>query len=156
MKVMSIDPGNTESGFTLIETEPFTIIDFGKIDNDELLEKCYTVDYDYLACEMVASYGMPVGQTIFDTCVWIGRFIEASVSREIPTEQLYRKTIVTHLCGTARAKDTNVRRRLIDMYAQHDFKNGKGTKKNPDVLYGFKSDIYSALAVHTVFTETMK
>ena len=90
------------------------------------------------------------------TRVWIGRFIQVANQRNIPYQQLYRKEIVTQLCGTSRAKDANVRRRLIDLYATHDFKNGKGTKSNPDILYGFKADIYSALAVHTVFVERLE
>lgn len=156
MKILSIDPGNIESGYTYIESNPFTILDFGKIANEDLLSYCFSYEYDYLAIEMVASYGMPVGQTIFDTCVWIGRFIQVANQRNIPYQQLYRKEIVTQLCGTSRAKDANVRRRLIDLYATHDFKNGKGTKSNPDILYGFKADIYSALAVHTVFVERLE
>ena len=65
MKILSIDPGNIESGYTYIESNPFTILDFGKIANEDLLSYCFSYEYDYLAIEMVASYGMPVGQTIF-------------------------------------------------------------------------------------------
>ena len=37
---------------------------------------------------MIASYGMPVGKEVFDTCVWIGKFAEASGMKE---SYIYRK-----------------------------------------------------------------
>ena len=80
MIVFSIDPGNMQSGWCIVDGETMKPQDFGKTDNDELLDsferliRVYQVDV--VIIEMVACYGMPVGREVFETCVWIGRFTE--------------------------------------------------------------------------------
>jgi len=115
------------------------------MSNYDLKELCHNINSalspgPILAIEMIACYGMPVGNETFETCLWIGRFEEAfNPSRD--SLRCYRKDIKLHLCGTTRAKDPNVRQALIDRLGK------PGTKKNPGPTYGVRSHVWSALAV---------
>lgn len=155
MRIFAIDPGNMESGYAVIDLPTFSVVECGKIDNYELLKAVPILSYaaDVFAVEMIASYGMAVGKDVFDTCVWIGRFIQAAEQEAV---LIYRKDEKICLCGDLRAKDTNIRRALIDRYAKHDFKTGKGTKKVPDVFYGVSKDAWQAIAVGVTAYEQNK
>ncbi len=150
MIVLAIDPGNIESAYTLMN-DHYEIFQFGKIGNEEMLSVIKDTMPDVVVIEMVASYGMAVGKEVFETCVWVGRFLQAS---EVETKLIYRKDVKMNLCGQTRAKDSNIRQALIDRFAKHDFKNGKGTKKNPDWFYGFKADIWQAYAVGVTYIDS--
>ena len=99
MIVFSIDPGNIQSGWCIVDGETMKPQDFGKTDNDELLDsierliRVYQVDV--VVIEMVACYGMPVGREVFDTCVWIGRFTEKSkqLQKRLKSISLIRKML---------------------------------------------------------------
>ena len=149
--ILSIDPGNVESAYAFLHTETgaLTLGEFAKVENSAILDmaRCAgsTCPGLIVAIEMIASYGMPVGKEVFETCVFIGRLREAM--RDLPVSFVYRRDVKLCLCNTPRAKDANVRQALISRYAQHDFKNGRGTKKNPDVFYGVKADVWAAIAV---------
>ena len=154
--IFSIDPGNSESGFALIQMPDFQLLDFGKIENSLLLQEIPIIaaQADYFAIEMVASYGMPVGKDVFETCVWIGRFIQKAEGMN--RHFVYRKDEKLCLCGSLKAKDGNIRQALIDRYARFDFKSGKGTKKKPDTFYGVSKDAWQAIAVGVTHYETYK
>ena len=110
----------------------------------------------YVVIEMVASYGMPVGREVFDTCVWIGRFTEAALGRELPVDYIYRKEEKQLLCGTMQAKDSNIRQALVDRYAPGEPNYGKGTKKAPGFFYGFRADLWQAMAVGVTWFDKQK
>ena len=151
--ILAIDPGNIESAYVVID-ENLKPVEFGKFVNENVRCEARRLFNKYhpnihVVIEMVASYGMPVGKEVFDTCVWIGRFYELFGDGYVSF--IYRKDVKLNICGDSRAKDKNIRQALIDRFAQHDFKSGKGTKKNPDWFYGFKDDIWQAYAVGVTY-----
>lgn len=56
MRILAIDPGNTESAYCLIDTKTYKPLEFGKIENNSLRVGMYNTDYDMLIIEMIASY----------------------------------------------------------------------------------------------------
>lgn len=155
MYIIAIDPGNEQSAYCIMEgCRPRQ---FGKVDNDALREllinETRVSHYSAVVIEKVASYGMAVGQEVFDTCIWIGRFTEAAQCR---VEYVYRMDEKIAICHDSKARDSNIRQALIDRFAAFDKKNGKGTKKNHDWFYGFKADIWSSYAVGITWLEKEK
>lgn len=152
--ILAIDPGNIESGITLIDEKTLRPIMAEKINNEELIERIYGgIGVEHAAIEMIASYGMAVGQTVFETCVWIGRFQEALmfVNSETKIKYIYRKDEKMNLCNSMRAKDSNIIQALVDRFAPNTPNKGKGSKKVPGWFYGFKKDIWQAYAVGVTY-----
>lgn len=142
--MLALDPGTEQSGWCMFDIDRVT--NSGVMANSELLAYLRSgapFAYDsetVLAIEMVASYGMPVGREVFETVRWIGRFQQAWHDPEA-VRLIYRRDVKLHLCGSAKAKDANIRQALIDKLGP------VGTKKAPGPLYGVKSHAWSALAV---------
>ena len=151
MTVLAIDPGNLQSAYCFLDAETLKPLRFGKVNNHEVLSILASWPYHKLVIERVASYGMAVGRDVFETCEWVGRFTQAALP--LRADYLYRREEKLHICGDSRANDANIRRALIDRFAQHDLKNGKGTKKDPDWFYGFYADIWAAYAVGVTYIE---
>lgn len=156
--IFSIDPGNEQSAYVLLNDD-LSVVRKDKVENNELLNIINTIFYleknndcefksniDHVAIEMVASYGMAVGKSVFETCVWIGRFYQAIYEQSnINATLIYRNEEKMYLCGNMRAKDSNIRQALIDRFGV------VGTKKNPGFFYGFKKDIWQAMAVAVTY-----
>lgn len=153
MKILSIDPGNIESAYCVIDSKTYKPLEFNKIKNETLEVGFWNQNQykiDKLVIEMIASYGMAVGKEVFDTCVWIGRFKQIALMQDIEVEYIYRKDEKINLCHSMKAKDSNIRQALIDRFGV------VGTKKNPGWFYGFKKDIWSAYAVGVTYLDKLK
>jgi len=157
MKLLAIDPGNIESAYVLMDG--YKPAEFRKVENKLLFDAITafgSIVSNHIAIEMIASYGMPVGKEVFDTCVWIGRFSQIAIANGLTVNYVYRADVKNHLCRSSRAKDGNVRQSLIDRFAQRDMKNGKGTKAAPDWFYGFAKDVWAAYAVGVTWMDAHK
>lgn len=152
--ILAIDPGNTESAYAVIDADTCKPLDFGKIPNLELRDRLWTSDRRQIighhsAIEMIASYGMPVGADVFETCVWIGRFhtaIECATGGDGP-DLVKRNPVKVHHCHSSKAKDSNITQALVDRFAPGQPNRGKGTKANPGWFYGFAADVWQAYAL---------
>jgi hypothetical protein len=153
-RLIAIDPGNIQSAYCVIEYETLKPIEFGKVENKAIngILMQYSDDNkcEQMAIEMIASYGMAVGKEVFDTCVWIGRYIEQARTYFIGYDYVYRKDVKIALCGTTRANDSNIRQALIDRFGI------VGTKKEPGYFYGFAKDVWSAYAVGITYLDKIK
>jgi len=156
MIIIAIDPGNIQSGFCVYDSQNKKIIEAGILENDAMITFLYNIEVDHVVIEMVACYGMPVGATVFDTCVWIGRFRQV-INKRLPHSLMFRRDVKLHLCNSVRAKDSNISQALLDRFGYWEHgKTGKGTKDHPGPLYGFKSDMWAALAIAVTFAETLE
>ena len=148
MTILAIDPGSTESAYTLMDDD-LKPIKFGKIKNEELLDQLIYFPRQHFALEMVASYGMSVGKEVFDTVFWIGRFWEKA---DFTNRQLiYRKDEKMNLCHSMKANDASIIQALVDRFAYGISNKGKGTKKNPGPFYGFAGDVWQSYAVGVTY-----
>lgn len=150
--ICAIDPGSSESAF--IEWDGKQIHQKGIVPNHALL--CRLRDPLYtgveVAIERIRSYGQTVGDEVFETCIWCGRFMEACEFRSVSVLMVPRMEVKMHLCHSSRAKDGNISQALVDRFAWGEKNKGKGTAKKPGFFFGFKDDIWQAFALAvTVF-----
>lgn len=145
--ILAIDPGNVESAYVLMDSETYKPIEFGKVENNIMLDLIFNYVYDDFVIEMIQSYGMGVGKSVFDTCVWIGRFVQEASLFTDKIEYIYRAEEKMNLCHSMKAKDSNIRQALIDRFGEVGTKNKKG------YFYGFKNDIWAAYAVGVTYLD---
>jgi hypothetical protein len=152
MKLLAIDPGNKESGYVIIgQAAPssrllFEITEHGNIPNFELLKIIQNnlEGIDTGLVEMIQSYGMSVGETVFDTCRWIGKFELRMLDNSWKTALIKRKEIVNYHCSSAAVKnpDSLIRKRMIEKY--------------PKESKGVTSHAWQALGLATMYLESQK
>lgn len=148
-RILAIDPGDQVSAYCLIDVDTRRPTVIGLVRNITLLEMITDEAWapDAVVIEMIAAYGMSVGATVFETCVWIGRYSQAFVERGLEPQLIKRLPVKMHHCHSAKAKDTNITQALVDRFTPGMANHGKGTKDSPGWFYGFTKDIWAAYAL---------
>lgn len=135
---LAIDPGTTQSGWVLFDGR--RVYKSGTDSNATVLRMIATSEADELAVERFEARGMPMGEDSIETVIWTGRFVQAWRSPE-SVRLVKRREVKSHLCGSAKAKDPNVRQALLDTVGP------VGLKRSPGPCYGVTSHAWAALAV---------
>lgn len=155
--LLALDVGTTETGWVLIDKDTHEPKMRGVTDNKKLFDLIDTWDIqgiaDEMALERLDPRGMPIGETTLTTVLWAGRFEGLAIRMGWRTHQVRRRHVKSHLCGTQRAKDSNISQSLWDKYAPDTGNRGKGTKDNPGWFYGFKSHIWQAYAAGVTYLD---
>lgn len=155
--LLAIDPGNVQTGWVLMDVATCRPLEFGKTENEALLETLSSLKFDSVVIERVVSYGMAVGASVLETCEWVGRFYEFTRSRMEGDPFLQpRQAVRLHHCKNPKATDTNVKQALIDRFAKNTRNHGKGTKAEPGYFYGFHKDVWQAFALGVYYIDTNK
>lgn len=157
MRILAVDPGNVLSAYVLYESATGEILEKAKEDNYVVRSRVAESKADRCVIEMVASYGMAVGKDVFETVYWIGRFSEVwDANHTTAHQRMFRKDVKMHICQSMRAKDSNIRQAIIDMYPPvgGGALPQRGTKSNPGPLFGVSSDMWAALGVAITYSET--
>ena len=140
--VIAVDPGTTESA--VVQWNGTAIVSAKKMPNAEVEhELATTFPGNTVLIEWITSYGMRVGQEVFDTCRWIGRFEVAAGSAIL----VPRREVKMWHCGKPGAKDADVIGALKEKYGE------KGTKANPGTTYPLSKDAWQAFALAAYWTE---
>ncbi len=153
---LNFDPGPVQTAcvmYDVVRALPTAAVTLLNSESVKRVRECRSVGVEFVACEMIASYGMPVGREVFETCLWIGRLWEAAELARVPFTLIYRREVKMHLCGNTAAKDANVRQALLDLYGTTKG-DAIGKKAAPGPLYGIKADEWAALAVARTFADT--
>jgi Holliday junction resolvasome RuvABC endonuclease subunit len=142
--LLALDPGTNETGYVVV-TDDLAVCRAGNVANDEVVKLLIPPHRGQVVCEDIKAMGMPIGDEVLLTAFWIGRFCECARTAGLPFARVTRRAVKLHVCGSARAKDRNIRQALIDLYGP-----GKdvavGTKAAPGPLYRVKEHAWQALA----------
>lgn len=157
--IIAFDPGNEQTGWVVVLADNSKLLYKNKENNSECLTKLSIFlnkekfNIVKVGIEYVSSYGMATNQTVLDTATFSGILACIFKINNIPCEFIFRKSIKMFLCGSVRAKDSEVNCRVREYVGEDN------TQKKPNIWYwnesvekygGYKyanNDIYAAIAV---------
>ena len=159
MNILAIDPGTEQSAYCFWPLPHLAVVARAGIwSNLELLERLRNAQAmreagRILVIEQIRSMGLEIGQSTMDTIEWCGRFREAWEGRGGTVVMLPRQEVKLHMTGRARATDKNINQAIWDRFGDGERRVCVGTKKAPGPFYGFKADMWQAVAVALTYSD---
>lgn len=167
MPLLAIDPGPEYSAYVALSPGG-TVLAKGILCNEaqdaQGGQSMLEIAREYANCaylaviELPVARGQRVGNEVFTTCRWVGRFEQAWNEYCWPQHTMRtatRQEVVLYFCGAnLRGADGAVRQVLIDRYGPGKDK-AVGKKKTPGPLYGITADMWQALALGCYVVDTM-
>lgn len=159
--ILAIDPGTWQSGWVLYNpgnkrhpVEAHAVEQ--NLDVIRMIRSTPLPGLTAIVIEDFACYGMAIGTSSIKTIKWIGHFERTVIDhRRMEPVTITRKDVKHHLCGTFKARDTNVWQAVMDRFGS-DKSIAIGKKASPGPLYGITSHQRAALALAITFAETRK
>lgn len=131
--IICFDPGNDLTGWCVYSVEDKILFYKNKEDNLKVIEKFKEFFQKYnilqVGIEYPSSYGMSVGQSLYDTCTFVGILIQISKNNNVNPELVFRKSVKMFLCNSVRAKDAEVNLRVREYFGEDN------TIKSPNPFY---------------------
>ncbi len=145
MNIIAIDPGSKSSAWVSMDGARITTCDI--CDNAELMRIITRVGgCDRVAIEKVQSYGKPVGEDVFETVFWTGRFVQAFYGT---SERIPRMAVKMYLCHNQKANDKDIRNSILRMYGGEEA--AIGCSEFPGPLFPIVTHLWAALGVGLTF-----
>ncbi len=177
MKLLAIDPGTTQSAYVLLNAD-YQILSADKVDNALMVALIAEMPEitDIVIEDMEPRYtsgdrsaaGAVMGTSTIQTLKWMGVFTWQAALRGLAVGWVFRRDERSAIIPTKKNglpplpkgapahADGQIRAALIQRFARHDKVNGKGTKANPDTFYGFRGDMWQAMAVGVTALDRMR
>lgn len=144
--VLAIDPGPLRSHAAVVWISggvPRVIV-HAALTTDAVIELARRSEVEAVVIEQITSYGMPVGQEVFDTCVVIGRIVEACTHNGVECHLIPRYEVKRAILGRTRGTDGEVWKGVIGLCGGA---SAVGRKGNPGPLYGVHGHCRQAVAL---------
>lgn len=155
MITLNIDPANKQTAYVLVASRDHKILEKGILPNDDFIKLADTLYYEVMNIEIVANMGLS-GVSLYDTAEMVGilcyiatkrgatlnRFKRHSVKKCLGVRRKYKLNGVWQKVPNS---DSQIRATLIEKYGD------VGTKNNPGYFYGFKADIWQAMAIYETY-----
>ena len=112
MTILAIDPGFVMSG-VVVYNPSASVVDALHLENAKVLDLLRGRWDTAVAIEGMTNQDARAGGEVIETCVWIGRFVQACEERGLPWHIVPRSKVKSHFKAR---NDADIRAAILDKY----------------------------------------